>query len=613
MAAFAPLLTGTGMMGKLLKNIPWVVILVLMGSLLESLFILPSHLARSKASPKKESLKKRIFENGLKMIVEKPYRRLLEFGLRWRYVTLAAGLCSLLLIAGTFTSGILKFTLMPKVESDVIQCHVKMVAGTPVGRTLEVVGNLEKACMEALAEEDAGRPKGSAPLLDHTVSLVGVELSSSGPHGGAPETGGHVATIFAQLLDGEKRDRTAEELTNLWRKKAGPVHDAQSIQFQSEIFSAGNAVEVHLSHPDQAVLTRAVNELKEGLTGIPGVFDMADSFLPGKDELQIGLKATGRALGLTLGDVSSQVRHAFYGAEALRVQRGKDEVKVLVRYPESQRHSLDSIERMRIRTPGGDEVPFGQVADVSRSRGYSIIERAQRRQVVKITADVDESISNANEVRAFITKKLLPPMAVKYPELRFEMEGAAREQRESFQDLGKGFVVALFGIYILLAVPFKSFTQPFIVMLAIPFGIVGAMVGHLIMGFNLSMLSLFGIVGLSGVVVNDSLLLIYTANRLREEEGYGIFEAVSLAGRQRFRPILLTSLTTFAGLIPIILEKSLQAQFLIPMALSLGFGVLFATAITLLLIPCSYLALEDIHRAGETVKGLFRRRKPHSG
>ena len=611
-AAFAPMLSGTGMMGKLLKNIPWVVILVLTGSLLESLFILPAHLARSKADPKKETLKKRLFENNLKFLVEKPYRRFLELGLRWRYATLAAGLCSLLLVAGTFTSGILKFTLMPKVESDVIQAHVKMVAGTPVARTTEVVQNLERACMAALAEEDAKRAKGAPPLLDHTVSLVGIEINSGGPHSGSPETGGHVATIYAQLLEGEKRDRTAEQLTNLWRKKAGPVHDAQYITFQSEIFSAGNAVEVHLSHPDENILTRAVKELKEGLTGIPGVFDLADSFLPGKDELQIGLKATGRALGLTLSEVSAQVRHAFYGAEALRVQRGKDEVKVLVRYPDSQRHSLDNIERMRIRTPDGSEVPFGQVAEVTRSQGYSVIERAQRRKVIKVTADVDESVNNANEVRAHMTAKLLPPLARKYPELRFEMEGAAREQRESFQDLGKGFVVALFGIYILLAIPFKSFTQPFIVMMAIPFGIVGAMLGHLIMGYNISMLSLFGIVGLSGVVVNDSLLLIYTVNKLREE-GHDAFEAVSLAGRQRFRPIMLTSLTTFAGLIPIITEKSLQAQFLIPMALSLGFGVLFATAITLMLIPCGYLALEDFHRACEAARGLLHRRKTHGG
>ena len=310
--------------------------------------------------------------------------------------------------------------------------------------------------------------------------------------------------------------------------------------------------------------------------------------------MQLKLKPTARSLGLTLSDLARQVRHAFYGAEALRLQRDQDEVKVLVRYPEKERKSLGDVRELRIRTPDGKETPFNQVAEVDMEQGYATIERAQRLRVVKVTADVDESVTNANEVRIDLESRVLPQLKFQYPGLRYTVEGEGKEQKESLSDVIRGFVIALFVIYALLAIPFKSFSQPLIVMSAIPFGIVGAIAGHLIMGMNLSLLSLFGIVGLAGVVVNDSLVLIDATNRLREE-GVGAKEAVALAGELRFRAIILTSLTTFAGLTPMILEKSMQAQFLIPMAVSLGFGVLFATGITLLLVPCGYGILDDVH------------------
>jgi multidrug efflux pump subunit AcrB len=294
------------------------------------------------------------------------------------------------------------------------------------------------------------------------------------------------------------------------------------------------------------------------------------------------------------------VRHAFYGAEALRLQRGQDEVKVMVRYPESDRKSLGTVEAMRIRTPEGNEVPFHQVAEVKMEQGYVTIERAQRRQVIKVTADADETETNAYEVRQHLENNFLPQLQQRYLGLRYTIEGEGKEQRDSMADVIRGFAIALLAIYALLAIPFKSFSQPLIVMAAIPFGIVGAVVGHLLMGFNLSLMSTFGMVGLAGVVVNDSLVLIDAANR-RRRQGIGIVEAVSQAGALRFRAIILTSLTTFAGLSPMIMERSLQAQFLIPMAISLGFGVLFATLITLLLIPCGYLILEDMY---EGLRGL---------
>jgi multidrug efflux pump subunit AcrB len=408
--------------------------------------------------------------------------------------------------------------------------------------------------------------------------------------------------VFVQLLEGEKRDVSAVDLVKLWRKKVGVISDAESITFQSDLFSAGNPVEVHLSLDDHEQLLAVADDLKQELGKYPGVFDVSDSFLPGKGEMQLKLKPAARSLGLTLNDLAQQVRHAFYGAEALRLQRDQDEVKVLIRYPDQERRSLGHVEEMRIRTPDGLEVPFRQVAEVKMEQGYASIERAQRLRVIKVTADVDESVANANEVRMDLETRLLPDMKFKYSGLRYSIEGEGKEQKESLADVVQGFAVALFCIYALLAIPFRSFSQPIIVMAAIPFGIVGAIAGHLIMGLNLSLLSLFGMVGLAGVVVNDSLVLIDATNRLREK-GSNAQESVIRAGGLRFRAIILTSLTTFAGLTPMILEKSIQAQFLIPMAVSLGFGVLFATGITLLLVPCGYAILDDVH----TLMGVNRK------
>ncbi len=597
MAAFAPLLMGTGMMGKVMRNIPWVVIMVLAGSLLESLFVLPAHLARSRLKVGPGSgYKEKATSRWLKAFIAGPYSRLLNFCLRWRYATVGLGLMVLLLSVGTYTGGWLKFTLFPKVESDVLTAQLTMPAGTSAERTTQAVRHMEKAAEQALHQADRQRPKDAPPLLEYTVSLVGIHAGARGPHGGSADYGSHTATVFVQLLEGQNRDMSAHELGKRWRKATGSITDAQAVSFQSDIFSAGNAIEVHLSAPDQAQLLAATEELKALLRTYPGVSDVADSFLPGKDEMQIRLKPAARSLGLTLDDLSRQVRHALYGAEALRLQKGRDEVKVLVLFPEDERRSLGNVESMRIRTPEGKEVPFREVAEVNIREGYSTIDRAQRRRVVKVTSDVDERTANAAELRNLLETKILPTLKERHPDLRWDMEGEGREQAESMADVSQGFMLALFAIYVLLAIPFRSFTQPLIVMAAIPFGIVGAMAGHLIMGLNLSILSMFGIVGLSGVVVNDSLVLIFQANQMRARDGLSAWEAVRLAGPHRFRAILLTSVTTFAGLTPIILERSLQAQFLIPMAVSLGFGVMFATGITLLLIPCGYLIMDDVHR-----------------
>jgi multidrug efflux pump subunit AcrB len=592
--AFWPLMMAAGTMGKIMRNIPIVVMLVLAGSLVESLFILPAHLERSAAKSAKRDdgkVKETRFGRWLKAFIRGPYARLINFCVNWRYAVVTLGLVLLLLCFGLWQAGWIKFVFFPRVEGNTMRCYVTMPVGTPVERTREVIGRIEQTALETVAEADGERPEDAPSLMEYNLLLIGVHSGRGASRG----SGGHLAQIWINLINSEDREISTAALTRRWRKKVGRIPDAESITFRSEIHGAGNPIEIHLSLDDNDQLIAAADDLKIELERYPGVFDISDSFLPGKKEMQLKLKPAARTLGLTLDDLARQVRHAFYGAEALRMQRGKDEIKVMVRYPESDRKSLGFVEDMRIRTPGGDEIPFSQVAQVKIEQGYASMERAQRLRVIKITADVEPAVINANEVRMALRDTFLPRLKTLYPGLRYTIEGEGKQQRESLGDVIQGFAIALFGIYALLAIPFRSFTQPFVVMSAIPFGLVGAMIGHLVMGFHFSLLSLFGMVGLAGVVVNDSLILVYTANRMRRG-GKTAREAVTAAGGLRFRPILLTSLTTFAGLSPMLLERSVQAQFLIPMAISLGFGVLFGTLVTLLLIPCGYLILDDVHR-----------------
>jgi multidrug efflux pump subunit AcrB len=604
MVAFWPILVVGGVMGNIMRHVPVVIIAVLLGSLIESLLILPAHLQRSKVRQKGRPLRPKKMTRALEWFIDKPYDRFLKTCLRWRYVTVAVGVSILVLTLGIWKADIIKFTFFPKVEGDIMQCTLTMPSGTPEHRILEVVRQIEASAEAMLLEQDRLRPADAAPLMEHSISILGAHIN---PRGGG-EVGGHLAHVFIQLLEGEKRDMSSQLLIGKWRREVGVIPDAESLMFTSEIHSVGKPVEVHLSMDDQSLLLTATERLKQELDGFTGVFDIADSYLPGKMEMQLSLKPDAAGLGLKLSDLALQVRHGFYGAEALRFQRDKNEVKVLIRYPENERLSLGNVESMRIRTSSGSEVPFAEVAEVEMKQGYASIERARRMQVIKVTADVDESVTNANEVRRFLTTQFLPELAIAYPDLKYAIEGEGQEQAEVFSGLKRNFIIALFGIYVLLAVPFRSFSQPLIVMAAIPFGIVGAVFGHLLMGYNLSIMSLFGIVGLSGVVVNASLVLIDRINRIRNSTGISPLEAVIDGGKMRFRAIILTSLTTFGGLIPIMLERSLQARFLIPMAISLAFGVLFATLITLLLIPAGYLILDDIHNGIERLKARFAKR-----
>ena len=370
--------------------------------------------------------------------------------------------------------------------------------------------------------------------------------------------------------------------------------------YASSLFTSGEAINVELSGPNVGDLRQAALRLKEELRSYPGAQDISDTFRAGKRELELSITAEAEAAGLSQADLARQVRQAFYGEEAQRIQRGRDDVKVMVRLPEAQRASLGGLEALRIRAPDGTEVPLATAARIHSARGPSAIKRTDRRRVVNVTADVDITEGNANEVIADLESNVLPELLSDYPGIRYSLAGEQEEQRETLTGLLRGFLFALLVIYALLAVPFRSYFQPLIVMSAIPFGLIGAIWGHVVMGLDLTILSFFGIVALTGVVVNDSLVLVDFINRAYRDQGLPLAKAIRVAGGSRFRPILLTSLTTFAGLTPLLLEKSMQAQFLIPMAVSLAFGVLFSTFIILLLVPCLYAIQEDI-------KAVFRR------
>ncbi|HAK60882.1 MAG TPA: AcrB/AcrD/AcrF family protein, partial [Nitrospiraceae bacterium] len=599
-AAFSPLLFVSGMMGKFIKVIPLIVITVLAVSLAESLFVLPSHLARGKPLEAPGGFigaidrVRRGFGERLNRFVGGPYRRLLDSALRNRYTTLAVGIALMLLTAGAFMGGIIKFTFMPKVDGDVIIASIQMPRGTAVDETGKIQQHLVDKAKEVVREYDATRP-GKETILRNIFGVVGVSFDLGGPGGGRSNAGSHLSSIALFLTQSEKRGIPATEVSKRWRDAVGELPGVESLTFNSNLMHMGANIDIQLSHDDFEVLDTASNRIRTALEGYTGVSDVEDTYAKGKREIKMRLTPEAGTLGITEEDLGRQVRAAFYGSEALRLQRGRNEVKVMVRYPGEDRRSLWDLESMRIRTPDGGEIPLQRAAVVEESRGFSVISRTDRKRVINITASVDDKVANAQEILDDLVKKVEPVLKGDYPGLTFDYEGEEKERKESMGSMGKGFLFAVFIIFTLLALPFRSYTQPLLIMAAIPFGVVGAVLGHLIMGFDLSILSMFGIVALSGVVVNDSLLLIDRVNHNRRE-GMELHQALLAAGTRRFRPIVLTSFTTFFGLVPMILETSVQAQFLIPMAISLAFGILFATGITLLLIPSLYVVLEDVRR-----------------
>ena len=616
-AAFAPMLFVPGPMGRIARVLPLVVCVCLIFSLIESLCVLPSHLAHGNGERTPShwlSIRWRRFQDaiarGLTGFIEERYRPLLTRALEWRYLTIAIGIALMLVTAGTLGGGWIRFVFQPDVEGDVMVAYVSMPLGTPDSVTQSAVDQLAEAARSVqadLSSSPQGSPLGKSgedahSIFAHVLTTVGQQpyklKQATGPSAfaQAQSTGSHLGEVQIEVVGSDYRDVSVAELTRRWRIAAGPIMGAEELSFTSTIMSAGAPLQIELAGNDLEQLRLASEWMKERIAVYPGVIDMSDSFRGGKQEIELEILPRAQALGLSLQDLGRQVRQAFYGHEVQRIQRGRDDVRVMVRYPASERQSLADLQNMRIRTADGSAIPFGAVARATAGEGFASIRRQDRRRVVSVTAKVDDAVGNANEIVADLKAEVVSSFVRQFPAVAISFAGEQREQAEFLDSLARGWIIALLVIYALLAIPLRSYSQPLLIMFAIPFGLVGAVWGHLIMGHDFSMFSLVGLVALSGVVVNDSLVLIDCVNQHRRL-GRTLREALLEAGHLRFRAIFLTSLTTFAGLTPLMLETSVQARMLIPMGISLAFGVIVATAITLVLVPAAYLVLEDLEIA----------------
>lgn len=581
--AFLPMAFIPGVMGKVWRVIPAVVIVVFLISWFESLFILPAHLAHSKENGKGTiagslyNFQQKFAKLLLKFIYN-VYGPILDRILTVRYFVVALLIAVLLVTASYVKSGRIRMILSPRVESDRAVVTATLPYGSPASEMIRVRDRLITG-LSKVAENNGGKT-----LLDGTFALIN----------------SNKVEINAYLTPPDKRPLTTGQMTKEWRKATGPIVGTNSIRFESDRGGPGGgaSIAVELRHRDSDVLDQASVAFAEKLSEFSSVKDVDSGYSVGKIQYNYQVNAWGESLGLTSSEIGRQIRNGFQGAIALRQQRGNNEVTVRIRLPESERSNIFSMENFLIRTPASTYVPLSEITTLEKSRAYTSISRKDGRRTTTVSANVDP-IGNSPVVMTSLNETILPELASQFPGLSYDYSGRQADRKESVGNLLIGFLFALGGIYFLLAIPFRSYIQPVIVMVAIPFGMIGAVFGHMLMDYHLSLMSMMGIVALSGVVVNDSLVLVDFANK-QKRNGKHSLEAIKLAGLRRFRPVLLTTLTTFGGLAPMIFETSRQARFMIPMAISLGFGILFATIITLALVPCLYLIVEDCK------KGFFK-------
>ena len=617
MVAFYPIAVMTGGRGTFFKQIPIVVIPVLFFSLIESKLILPAHLKHCTHLGSKENEGnifvrfQRFFANGLERIILKYYKPALHFCLNYRYGTAAFFLALLFVILGVILGDRLPYSSFPRLPRDRVQITLMMPPGTTFDVTKSHIDRVEK---EVLAYRDELKEEhGTEIITDVFATAGGNPFGGGGPRGSRGPAAGvaEAGEIVVEMLPAEETgvEIGSRDITLALRNRVPPIPEAETFSF-SFARGGGGAMSVQLQGPSIDDLKEVSLELQKIMAGYEGLYDIEDSFERATEELELELKPAASNLGVTAQQLASQVRQAFFGSEAQKIQRGRDDVNVMVRYPREERRSLASLRTMMIRTQNGTEVPFEEVAQVVPGKALPSIRRVNRNRIIRVSADADTESVDVDAIEAEIINTVLPPILANYPGMAVSLEGRARDQANNNKELVKGIYFVLAAIYVLLAIPFKSYTQPFIVMAAIPFGIIGALCGHLVMNFLLldvlgrstsptsavSMLSLLGMMALSGVVVNDSLVMVDFINR-QIKRGLSVLEAVRLAGVRRFRPILLTSLTTFFGLLPLMFDPSSQSAFLIPMAVSLGWGIVFGTTITLLLVPTTTMIFEDIRVA----------------
>jgi len=642
--AFTPMLGLSGVSGKIWPNIPLIVIPTLLFSLFQSKLILPSHLACLKPASEQKApgpiLRfQHIFSRGLENFVDRYYRPVLSVCLKNRYIVLATFISLFIVTVGTIRSGHIKFIFFPEVETDVINAKLKMAEGVSFEKTAEAIRLIEEKGLQLNREFPV---QSGQPIVKHMLASTGSQplVQGMGNVNSSPK-GTNIGEVTIELIGAvERKGIEGVDIVSRWRELVGDISGATELIFATESAAGGNAIDLEIIGDNIEDLREATLLAKEALASYDGVIDLADSDVEGKRELQLELLPAGEILGLRLEDIARQVRQGFYGDEIQRLQRGKDEVKVFVRYPRNERTSVADLENMKIRLDDGSEVPFAEVATARFGRADATIQRTDQRRAIRITADVDKTqganateivreLTSGNEAQSYIKvwghnmrnwfrerrglekvalpeieKGALTLLEENFAGVNYSFEGEQKDQAQSIREMGSKAVLALLGMYVLMAIPLRSYIQPMIVMCVIPFGLVGAVIGHLLLGFNFSIMSMCGIVALAGVVVNDSLVLVDYVNRKRTE-GLSLHDAAWEAGAARFRPILLTSLTTFAGLTPMLLETDVQALFLVPMAVSLSFGILFATLITLILVPAVYLTLEDAKLARKR----YRQRK----
>ncbi|AHK16157.1 efflux RND transporter permease subunit [Thalassolituus oleivorans] len=588
-AAFLPLLALPGMMGKLFIAIPIVVISCFLISWIEALFILPTHLAHLKTRDRDRKLNwierlQRRTDKNLHRFINTIYRPALERCLAAPLVTISIALMLMCMVLAWAASGRMGFSMFPRLEGSFVVATIELPSNAPFSQALEVRELVEKRLREVVAPIEA---KGKPLLLSVQGDIDGTSVEIEG-----------------RLVDSEVRPVTSNELVKRWREAIGEIAGVRSVTFDAErgggpSGGAGLTVELRGSRID--VLEQASAELADAMASIGGVTDVASSFTSGKPEWDVELNAFGRSLGLQANDVASQIRAALYGSRALRQQRERNEVTVLVRLPEAERNRSADIERLQILTPAGGYVPLMDIAELKKSLSPATISRRDGRKIVKVTAEV-EPREQVPAVMTLLQQEVFADLRSKYPSVDFDFRGRQADTQKSMSSMTLYGSFSLLLIYMLLAVPFRSYSQPLLVMLVIPFGAAGAILGHIMLGYGLSIMSIMGIVALAGVVVNDSLILVDYANRIRREQRLSAHQAIVEAGVRRFRPILLTTLTTFGGLAPMVFETSRQAQFITPMAVSLGFGILFTTFVCLLVLPTLYQLLDQVQRGLGSLK-----------
>lgn len=594
--AFAPLMFVGGIMGKFIAMLPLVVIWALSVSLLESLFLLPAHLSHlpdmNRPESEFSSLARRFLRfrqrisGSLEWFTHHLYAPAITLVSKHRYMTIASAITLMLLTLGMIGGGIIKYTVFPKMDSDTIIARVEFSDGTPLEITRQAVARIEEALMKM--DRDFQKRTGK-PLVLSRYAIAG---SHTGVEGFA---GSHLGEVNVEMLAGQEREWHYQDIVALWEKEVGPIVGAISNTYQGiQGGPGGKDIEIWLLGDELEDLLLVSSEIERSLQETAGVAEVENDFRPGKRELRARLKPTAETLGVTTDMLAEQLRSGYYGAEAVRIQRGRDDIRVKVRYPLAERRSLGDVEKIRIRTASGQEVPLLTVADVSLEVGYTRIQRQDGKRRVVLTAETRPP-ANANEIMDDLQKNLLPGVLARYPGVRYSAEGARQTTREALGSLKFGFPVALLGIFLILATEFRSYLQPFVIMVTIPFGLIGAAFGHLILGFEITMMSMFGMVALAGIVVNDSIVFIDCFNE-RLRQGVPFMDALREGGMRRLQPIILTTSTTVAGLAPLIMEKSFQAQFLIPMAISIASGLIFSTFLTLFFIPCLLVAFNDVRR-----------------